>query len=287
MPARHTSGVCRSLVRARALQPSRACCLWLCVATHRPLDAVLLLYAMALVPGTRLVVRFLNDPGYWHERLVLWPVTRSRYVILTGDLDCYVEEASDWEERHVLNPAAVHYPAVVAARNWAYVQFIQALDEEAVVRYVKSARRMSEQELAVDPTLVRAADPTHVLSWNGDHLEVPVAAPLRRARGKVPLEAAGRPLPLAAGLVGGRGGGALPQNAGGVGPLEAPTSLEAPAGFSWLVSEPGHAVALGEAIKLEAGDYAYGNRGMKVSHGSAVPVELVADAGKEGYRRER
>ena len=42
-------------------------------------------------PGTKVLVTFMVDPGYWHERLVLYPATLHSYAIMTGDGDEYVE----------------------------------------------------------------------------------------------------------------------------------------------------------------------------------------------------
>ena len=49
-----------------------------------------------LFPGDRLVVKFPGDPGYGHERVVLWPafaddVGANEWVILTERGDVYNE----------------------------------------------------------------------------------------------------------------------------------------------------------------------------------------------------
>ena len=48
------------------------------------------------IPGSRLLVYFEDDPGWGHERLVTWPLTSERLLVLTGDGDHYDEAVGDY-----------------------------------------------------------------------------------------------------------------------------------------------------------------------------------------------
>ena len=66
-------------------------------------------------PGSRLIVQYpdLVDPGWAHERLVLWPCAGdvngvSTSIVLTPDGDVYEEADSDWARAEVVTGG---YPA--------------------------------------------------------------------------------------------------------------------------------------------------------------------------------
>ena len=51
-------------------------------------------FSVELRPGLHIGVLYTDDPGVWHERLLLWPLGGTRrgwWVILTPDADCYAE----------------------------------------------------------------------------------------------------------------------------------------------------------------------------------------------------
>ena len=60
-------------------------------------------------PGTRLLVTFAEDPGYWHERLVLYPASLRSWAIMTPHGDEYVEH-EDWWTSVALMTGRVGYP---------------------------------------------------------------------------------------------------------------------------------------------------------------------------------
>ena len=46
-------------------------------------------------------MRFESDPGYVHERILMWPLgpdTNRHWVVLTSHGDEYVEALSDWDD---------------------------------------------------------------------------------------------------------------------------------------------------------------------------------------------
>ena len=53
-----------------------------------------------LTPGAWIGVRFADDPGYVHERILEWPigpVTDRSWIVVTSDGHEYAERVADWE----------------------------------------------------------------------------------------------------------------------------------------------------------------------------------------------
>ena len=66
-----------------------------------------------LLPGDLLFVSFSEDPGWWHERLILHHITHgvtARFVILSPDGDLYDESVSDWHQSYIISGKG-SYPA--------------------------------------------------------------------------------------------------------------------------------------------------------------------------------
>ena len=66
-----------------------------------------------LLLGDLLLVSFSEDPGWWHERLILHHITHgesARFVILSPDGDLYDESVKDWERSYVISGKGA-YPA--------------------------------------------------------------------------------------------------------------------------------------------------------------------------------
>ena len=61
----------------------------------------------------RLLARFSTDPGWHHERILCWPVSRTRWVILTGDGDLYDESLKDYAEWMIMSISGGSYPVGV------------------------------------------------------------------------------------------------------------------------------------------------------------------------------
>ena len=57
-------------------------------------------------PGTRLLVTFVEDPGIWHERIVLYQATLEAWAILTAHGHEYVEHGSWWTSVELLTGRA-------------------------------------------------------------------------------------------------------------------------------------------------------------------------------------
>ena len=101
-------------------------------------------------PGSHLIVRYPDpvDPGWAHERLVLWScagdvtgVTTS--IVLTPDGDVYEEAEADWETAEVFT---IEYPAWASA--FKIRQFDEPMIRAAVIRHINIARREVKRVLA-------------------------------------------------------------------------------------------------------------------------------------------
>ena len=63
-----------------------------------------------LQPGRRVLVCYADDPGYWHERLLLCPSWEKTWYVMTGDGDIYPESPKDWQSAYDITGARV-FPA--------------------------------------------------------------------------------------------------------------------------------------------------------------------------------
>eukprot|EP00972_Heterocapsa_arctica_P053692 7910627-Heterocapsa_arctica.AAC.1 len=66
------------------------------------------------LPGHVIAVRFEND-HWWHERLLVWPVTTCAWCIYSPDGDFYTAPSMVWEEVIFLERAGVRPPPLRGA----------------------------------------------------------------------------------------------------------------------------------------------------------------------------
>ncbi len=63
--------------------------------------------------GTRFFCLFDEDPGFWHERVRLWPVRPGvgprGWAITTPDGDIKVEKPGDYHEQHDIDPTGTGF----------------------------------------------------------------------------------------------------------------------------------------------------------------------------------
>ena len=53
-------------------------------------------------PALRVAVTYEDDPGWLHERLMLWVVEPDRFVVLTPDGDMYEEMRETWRSAQIV-----------------------------------------------------------------------------------------------------------------------------------------------------------------------------------------
>ena len=90
-----------------------------------------------LLPGGVILVQFKADPEWCHERLLLYEVFPTEWLILTPDGDRYIEKASEWRRAWWLTDAPV-YPRDAPEK---VVQFDSPLDAKVVRKHAESARQ--------------------------------------------------------------------------------------------------------------------------------------------------
>ena len=240
---------------------------------------------MRFLPGQRLLVEFDEDPGYSHERLLLWPVfsDEEEWIVLTPHWDRYLERRCDWSSVFLMNgrrvfpdsaqPEVIHFEAVV--------------DDEAFAEEVGAARLEARTEQVSLPGRVAAAEPATGLTWDGGTRELPSSgigdAIRRRLRGKRPVAAPpatsldhgtppatperGADTPVGSGLM-------LPE-------AESPNRALVPKpGHTWVVSTIGaRRYSVGQEIRLGEQSMVFGEHALHIDDSAeCVACELVAIA---------
>ena len=96
-----------------------------------------------LLPGRRLLVRFEDDPGYWHERVLLWPSWEHAWWITTGDGDTYEETPEDWAGAYDVTGRAA-WPQL----DGGMVQFAAPLPNDELLQMIVEKRSQVDREYA-------------------------------------------------------------------------------------------------------------------------------------------
>lgn len=239
------------------------------------------------LPGHVVAVRFESD-HWWHERLLVWPVTTSAWCVYTPDGDFYTEPTMVWEEVLFLERAGVR-PAAMRGAN--VVEFDPAVSLAELSDLVRSGRNGAIQAVMRLGGLA-APVPTRMVGPDGTIQALP--RPQRLRRGQLPV--LGPPVTLARSHARRRGPlgdtrGDLIKNAF-LAMIEAEdlgvdAPLVLPIGGSddeWRVAEPGSAFGpVGTIVSLA--DMVWTGRLWGVAadaEGNEVPVQKVAVADKEG-----
>ena len=117
------------------------------------------------LPGQKLVVKFRADPGFWHERLLIYPchgsnaTRRGSWFILTGDGDFYVENVGDWRSCELmarrLAGDALYLPLPPKVRG-NVVRFATDPSDAEFRRFVTDSVAIHKDEAAKGPARRRA-----------------------------------------------------------------------------------------------------------------------------------
>ena len=121
----------------------------------------------AAIPGSRLLVYFEDDPGWGHERLVTWPLSSERLLVLTGDGDHYDEAVGDYSYVADIS-GSTDLPAHVVKS----VSFEEALTPADVLGYVTEGRRLAG-DVAANESLSAPPSQSEYLAWDGTRCSVP------------------------------------------------------------------------------------------------------------------
>ena len=92
-----------------------------------------------------MLVSFSEDPGWWHERLILHHITHgatARFVILTPDGDLYDESVADWNHSYIISGKGTCPPKT---EDGSFVQFEAPVEmKELVGFHLEAADYVSE-----------------------------------------------------------------------------------------------------------------------------------------------
>ena len=124
---------------------------------------------MPFQPGLKLLVTFREDPGFWHERLILYPATLHSHAVMTGDGDEYVEH-EDWWLTVTVMTGRHEYPPEMTGQ---VVQFTSPVEGDELMMAIRRGRELALRERAAHPDLGVPPSPTHAWSWTGQRLAIP------------------------------------------------------------------------------------------------------------------
>jgi hypothetical protein len=113
-----------------------------------------------------LLVSFSEDPGWWHERLILHHITHgesARFVILSPDGDLYDESVKDWESSYVISGKGA-YPA--GLEEGSFVQFDAPVEMRELIGFHREAADYAA-EVWTSEGLTPLSKVTSAVGWDG------------------------------------------------------------------------------------------------------------------------
>ena len=113
-------------------------------------------------PGLRVAVTYEDDPGWLHERLLLWVIEPDRFVVLTPEGDMYEEMRDTWLTAQVMTGRR-HFsmgPANVVA-------FTDSL-EDAEMRHHTTEGRLEADRISAAESLTVTAGPGSFFNRSGE-----------------------------------------------------------------------------------------------------------------------
>ena len=122
-------------------------------------------------------VTYEDDPGWLHERLLLWVIEPDRFVVLTPDGDTYEEMRDTWLAPQVMT-GRLHFP--IGPAN--VVAFTDPLEDTEMLRHITEGRLEGETTSAAESPTVSAA-PASCFNWSGE-LKALSARVSHRLRGR-------------------------------------------------------------------------------------------------------
>ena len=145
-------------------------------------------------PGARLLVTFAEDPGVWHERIVLYQATLEAWAIMTADGHEYVEHGSWWTSVETLT-GCNDYPAGATGH---IVQFESPVGQAELMLAIRRGRELAIAFRRAHPSEGTPPSPTSALTWEGTLIAIPargVQDRFLRMRRKQGTSAEGRSAP--------------------------------------------------------------------------------------------
>ncbi|CAK0898545.1 unnamed protein product, partial [Prorocentrum cordatum] len=222
------------------------------------------------VPGTQLLVSFVSDPGFRHERVIVWPCHEDSWVVYTGGGDLYVEEEKDSSKVYLMT--AGQPPRSLPDDGAKVVQFARFPTDDELRGLIVEARSEVTALRRAEPDRVVPPDPLYFLSEDGRRY------PLVRHR--LQGKQVGRAAPLGDAAAADGGAGAPPPLAAGPGSSADQKDGAMVGGdqaHRWVISEPGLVWELGTLVAHGRVRARLDDRGVADINGNAVLVQLVPE----------
>ena len=112
--------------------------------------------------GLRVVVTYEDDPGWLHERLLLWVIEPDRFVVLTPDGDMYEETQDTWLTAQIMTGRR-YFPLGPAN----VVAFADPLEDAEMRRHITEGRSEEDRISAAESHTVTAG-PGSYFNWSGE-----------------------------------------------------------------------------------------------------------------------
>ena len=132
------------------------------------------------------MVKFACDPGYWHERLLLWPCLSGgggegdSWYVLTADGDFYAECACDYSQSSDIDHLTNEFGPEVSGH---LIQFDEEVPLEELNSLIRRARVAAASERSQHPGRWVPPDPIGAVDWHGNRVPIPALSVLDRVSG--------------------------------------------------------------------------------------------------------
>ena len=228
-----------------------------------------------LTPGAWIGVRFADDPGYVHERILEWPigpVTDRSWIVVTSDGHEYAERVADWPSWFWLaGRCDGGYPVDVGDDE--VIAFADPVGDAGMLKLIRRGRALAPAT-CTEMKVAAAVAPKVWTSWEGVEHELPAASIGDRLRTRmVPGAVPQRRVMF-------KSKGTLPAKM----VIETPI-LEAGAdGPVWMITDSSDAMRkFGEVVTPSIGSVVVGPRGLfKHDETTYLNMELVNRADCKG-----
>ncbi|CAK0810365.1 unnamed protein product, partial [Prorocentrum cordatum] len=214
-----------------------------------------------------LLVSFVTDPGFRHERVIVWPCHEGSWIVYTGGGDLYVEEEKDWDK--VCLMTAGQPPRSLPDDGAKVVQFARFPTDDELRGLIAEARAEVASLRESEPDRGVPSDPTYFLSEDGR--QHPLLR--RRLQGKQVRRAGREGNPPVADA-----GAAAAESHGGAEDVGGDALAADGERHRWLVSEPGLVWELGTPVPHASVMIRLGDRGVADINGVTVPAQSVPEA---------
>ena len=133
--------------------------------TRNPVSAYMVgadLSKKQLQPGRVFLVAYVDDPEWWHERLLLWPSDAGEWRV-PPDGDEYCQAVEDWVSVYDMTGTKKHPSGL----RGGLVQFSETLTDPILLELIKNARRETRGGQDGTPADQLPEEPSLWYTWSG------------------------------------------------------------------------------------------------------------------------